>query len=123
LLGASPTWKEKLMPDPRGAPDPYGRAFWISTIGIAAVVLATVLVVLVYRVVQDPGKVVPAILAPVLTTIGTLVGAVAGHAAGGAGTETARAESTRAQERARAYRQQLTSAQIDDVHGRNTDLF
>jgi hypothetical protein len=115
--------EDRSMADLEATVRRLGTAFWITVIGIAAVLAGTLIVVITFHSVSDVGKVIPAILAPILTTIGTLVGAVAGHAAGGAGAEAARTELARSQARAVAYRQKLTPDEIDDVHKRNADMF
>ena len=63
--------------------------FIIAFVGIAAVLLAFLISVIVFRNAKEPGQIIPAVLGAVTTAIGTLVGLVAGHTAGAAGKENA----------------------------------
>jgi len=94
----------------------------ISLAGLAAALIALGASLWAFHGDQDAGKIVPAILAPVLTVIGTLVGAVAGHAAGGAEAAGARTQAQGLREQVRAYERELPTetAQVREQH---RDLF
>jgi hypothetical protein len=80
--------------------------FWVAAIGVAAVLLALLLTVLVFRDARNPANTVVAIIGPVSALIGTLAGYVAGQTAGAAGREKAEQRAlTAEQDRAQAQRQ------------------
>jgi hypothetical protein len=63
--------------------------FTISIVGIASVLFALAVSVIVFRHDKQPGQIIPAVLGTVTTAIGTLAGLVAGNTAGAAGKERA----------------------------------
>ncbi|HZQ64273.1 MAG TPA: hypothetical protein VFA66_03490 [Gaiellaceae bacterium] len=97
--------------------------FYVAIAGMAVILVAFLVAVLVFRDADKPGEVVVAVLGPIAAAVGTLAGFVAGAKVGSEGREQAEDRADQAQRKYNAVVETNSPSIVDQARSRYPELF